>query len=118
MSGAPTRPGPYDGKGKSSGKGMDGAALSRMMIESMDNNIETLQTALAAAKAATVAAEAATVAAEAATVAAEAEADFWHQNFDKLMKDTKRRVREMLERTVVAVSNTQPEDSGATHSGH
>ena len=51
---------------------MDGAALSRMMIESMDRNIETLQTALAAAQAATTAAEVATAEAVAATAAAEA----------------------------------------------
>ncbi len=118
MSGAPTRPGPYDGKGKSSGKGTDGAALSRMMIESMDSNIETLQTALAAAQAATTAAEVATAEAVAATAEAEAEADYWHERFDKLMADTKKRVRQLLERAGSTASDIQPEDSGATHSGH
>ena len=114
-------------KGGPYGKGsiMTGAELSRLTIESQGELIDKLTGEILKLKS--------------ELTAQKAETDFWHGNFDRLMNDTKRRVRSMIERSVQmpvrtepevsrmepgvssmdpAVILTEPEASDTTHSGH
>ena len=111
MSGAAS--GPY-GKGSP----MTPAEMSRMTIEAQGDLIDKLTGEILKLKS--------------ELTAQKSETDFWHGNFDRLMNDTKRRVRSMIERSVQmpvrtepevsrmepAVILTEPEASDTTHSGH
>ncbi len=114
-------------KGGPYGKGsiMTGAEMSRMTIEAQGELIDKLTGEILKLKS--------------ELTAQAAETDFWHGNFDRLMNDTQRRVRSMIERSAQmpvrmepevsrtepelsrmesAVIIAEPEASDTTHSGH